>query len=215
MSLNAQLTEKRQASKDGLPADIHAAMMKATKELSETGIVAKAPQVGEKLLNFELPNASGTNSNLQEILKEGPVVLTFYRGGWCPYCNLELQAYQAVLSDINAAGATLIAITPELPDESLSTSEKNELAFEVLTDKNSEYARELGLVFTLPEELRPIYSSFGIDVEKHNGKGQFDFPLAATFVIGTDGIIVDAFVDADYTQRKEPSETVKVLNDIS
>ena len=215
MSLSAKLTEKRQASKDGLPKDIHATMMNATKELSETNIVANAPKVGEKLLTFKLPNASGTTSNLQELLKTGPVVLTFYRGGWCPYCNLELQAYQAVLNDINAAGVTLIAVTPELPDESLSTSQKNKLAFEVLTDKNSEYARELGLVFTLPEKLRPIYSSFGIDVEKHNGKGQFDFPLAATFVVGTDGIIIDAFVDADYTQRKEPSEIVKVLNNIS
>ena len=140
--------------------------------------------------------------------------MTFYRGGWCPYCNLELRAYQAVLPEIKAAGATLVAITPELDDASLSTSEKNELEFEVLTDANSDYARELGLVFTLPERLRPIYESFGINVEEHNGEGQFDLPLAATFVVDVDGSIARAFVDADYTLRAEPSDVVEVLRSL-
>jgi len=214
MSLTTQLTEKRESSKQNLPADIHAKMIGATKTLSETDIVSKSPKAGEKLLNFDLPNQLGEKRNLTELLKTGAVVLTFYRGGWCPYCNLELRAYQNVLEDIKATGATLVAISPELPDASLSTSEKNELAFEVLSDQNSNYARELGLVFSLPEELRPIYLSFGIDVEKHNGEGQFDLPLAATFIIGTDGIIIDAFVDADYTQRKEPNEIIKKLENI-
>ena len=94
----------------------------------------------------------------------------------------------------------------------MSTSEKNELEFEVLTDINSDYAREIGLVFTLPEELRPIYKSFGIELEAHNGKGQFDLSLAATFVVRVDGTITYAFVAADYTQRAEPADIVKELN---
>ena len=98
------------------------------------------------------------------------------------------------------------------PDASLSTQEKNGLGFEVLSDTNSDYARELGLVFTLPDEIKPIYENFGISVEQHNGEGQFDLPLAATFVIKQDGVIHSAFVDVDYTQRKEPSEIVAELN---
>ena len=93
----------------------------------------------------------------------------------------------------------------------MSTVEANELAFDVLTDQDAAYARQLGLVFSLPEELRPIYKSFGIDVEKHNGQGQFDLPLAATYVIAQDGSVVSAFLDADYTQRQEPQDVVEVL----
>ena len=105
----------------------------------------------------------------------------------------------------------MVAITPELPDSSLSTTEKNALKFEVLTDVNSQYAASLGIVFSLPEELRSIYLSFGIEVEKHNGAGQFDLPLAATFVIAQDGTIASAFVEADYTARKDPTEVVAEL----
>jgi len=137
--------------------------------------------------------------------------MTFYRGGWCPYCNLELKAYQDQLTNIKAENATLVAITPELPDVSLSTAEKNALEFEVLSDVNSDYARSLGLVFSLADELRPIYLSFGIEIEKHNGEGQFDLPLAATFVIAQDGTVASAFVDADYTTRQEPAEVVAAL----
>ncbi|MGI9535617.1 MAG: redoxin domain-containing protein, partial [Desulfocapsaceae bacterium] len=114
-----------------------------------------------------------------------------------------------------AAGATLVAITPELPDESLTTSERHALEFEVLTDKNSDYAREIGVVFTVADEVRPIYEGFGIDLEKHNGKGQFDVPLAATYVVDADGTIVYAVVEADYTIRAEPTEVVKVLQSLA
>lgn len=210
-SLSAQLTELRDASRNNLPEATHNAMMNATQALRDSGIVSNAPKQGDTLLAFDLPNQNGEQRDLATLLKQGPVVLTFYRGGWCPYCNLELKAYQHVLADIRDADATLVAITPELPDASLTTAEKNELEFEVLTDQNADYARKLGLVFTLPEVLRPIYSSFGIEVEEHNGTGQFDFPLAATFIIASDGVITSAFVDADYTQRKEPSEIVAEL----
>ena len=186
-------------------------MAQATQTLSESGIVEKAPKVGDKLKEFTLLNSSNEKVSLSELTAKGSVIVTFYRGGWCPYCNLELAAYQGLLPEIAAAGATLVAITPELPDESLSTVEKNALKFQVLTDVNAAYARELNLVFSLAEELRPIYLSFGIDIEKHNGTGQFGLPLAATFVIDQSATIVSAFVDADYTKRQEPSEVVKAL----
>ena len=116
-----------------------------------------------------------------------------------------------MLDEITSFGATLVAVTPELPDASLTTIEKNELGFEVLSDVNADYARSLNLVFTLPESLRPIYEGFGIHLEHHNGEGQFDLPLAATFVIKQDGTIASAFVDADYTVRQEPAQVVQEL----
>ena len=215
MSLREELAALKAQSIKKIPEDALPVLMKATKELEESGIVGRAPKKGDKLESFELPNQTGDSRSLDDLRKNGPVVVTFYRGGWCPYCNLQLQSYQKMLPEIKAAGASLVAITPETPDASLSTAEKNELKFDVLTDKDASYARQLKLVFTLPEELRPIYKNFGIDVEAHNGEGKFDLPLAATFVVDTDGTIVYAMVDSDYTVRAEPSEILASLKSLN
>ncbi|TWX70432.1 peroxiredoxin-like family protein [Colwellia sp. C1TZA3] len=214
MALTEKLNEFKKGFTENVPQDIQALMQQATQNLADSGIVLNTPKKGDKLAEFSLVNAQGTDVSLSSLLEDGPVVITFYRGGWCPYCNLALRAYQDSLAEIKALGATLVAITPELADASLSTTEKNELQFEVLTDTNAKYAKDLGLVFTLPEELRPIYSSFGIEVEEHNGANQFDLPLAATFVVAQDGTIASAFVEEDYTLRQEPSEVIKVLKSL-
>ncbi|MBD5771341.1 peroxiredoxin-like family protein [Marinomonas colpomeniae] len=211
MSLQDNIAEYKAAFVQKAPQNVQELMKQVTQELADTGIVDKAPKVSDKILPFSLSNQHGETVNLEALLAKGPVVLTFYRGGWCPYCNLELKAFQDQLANIKGENGTLVAITPELPDSSLSTAEKNALEFEVLSDVNSDYARSLGLVFSLAEELRPIYLSFGIEVEKHNGEGQFDLPLAATFVIAQDGTVASSFVTADYTARQEPAEVVAVL----
>lgn len=214
MSLTETINEYKVGFKEKAPKNVQELMQQATQALADSGITLKAPKTNDTMPAFTLPNAQGNNISLSNLLESGPVVVTFYRGGWCPYCNFELREYQKSLAEIKALGATLVAITPELPDASLSTSEKNELEFEVLTDVNAEYAKSLGLVFSLPEALRPIYLSFGIDVEAHNGEGQFDLPLAATFVIAKDGTIASAFVDADYTARQEPSDVINTLKSL-
>lgn len=211
MSLQDQISDFKAGFIQNAPKDIQELMATATQTLADSGIAEKAPKVSEVLPAFALPNQNGKTVNLTDLLVKGPVVVTFYRGGWCPYCNLELKAYQDQLANITAENATLVAITPELPDASLSTIEKNEMKFEVLSDVGAQYAKSLGLVFALPEVLRPVYLSFGIDVQGHNGKNQFDLPLAATFVIAQDGTIAGAFVDADYTARQEPAEIVTLL----
>ncbi len=211
MSLQDNIAEYKAAFVQKAPQNVQELMKQVTQELADTGIVDKAPKVSDKILPFSLSNQHGDTVKLETLLEKGPVVLTFYRGGWCPYCNLELKAFQDQLANIKGENGTLVAITPELPDSSLSTAEKNALDFEVLSDVNSDYARSLGLVFSLAEELRPIYLSFGIEVEKHNGEGQFDLPLAATFVIAQDGTVASSFVTADYTARQEPAEVVAVL----
>ena len=211
MPLSKDIAEYKASFTAKVPEDIQATMANATSELANSGIVTQAPLEGDTLADFTLSNQNSKSTSLNDLLTNGPLVITFYRGGWCPYCNLELRAYQEVFADIKAAGATLVAVTPELPDNSLSTVEKNALDFEVLSDVNSGYARSIGLVHTLAEELRPIYEGFGIHVEAHNGSGQFDLPFAATYVVGQDKKIISAFIDADYTQRQEPSEVVNVL----
>lgn len=214
MSMKEQLATLKAQNLAKFPEDVKNILLDDLKKLDASGLTEAAPKAGDRLKDFRLPNHRGDLTSLASLKEKGPVVVTFYRGGWCPYCNLELHAYQQVLPDINATGATLVAITPELPDESLTTSERHALEFEVLTDENADYAREIGVVFTVEEKVRPIYESFGIDIEKHNGKGQFDVPFAATFVVDVDGTIAYAFVDADYTLRAEPADVVKVIKSL-
>lgn len=194
---------------------IQSTMATATQNLIDSGITNKTLKEGEALPDILLPNATGQNVAIQELLQSGPVVISFYRGGWCPYCNLELKALQDKLPEIKALGAQLVAISPETPDASLSTAEKNELEFEVLSDEGNRVAKSLGLVFALPEELRPIYSQFGIDIPAHNGDTTFELPIPATYVIAADGTVALAFADPDYTQRLDPSNVVEVLKQLA
>ncbi|MDQ6960345.1 MAG: peroxiredoxin-like family protein [Mariprofundaceae bacterium] len=149
--------------------------------------------------------------HLADALEQGAVGLSFYRGGWCPYCNLELQALQQALPEIQSLGAQLVAVSPETPDNSLSTAEKHSLAFTVLSDQGNRVAKDFGIVFTLPEALRPVYAQFGIDLPAWNGDDSFELPMPATYVIGRNGIILDGFVNTDYTQRMEPERILDIL----
>lgn len=178
--------------------------------VSESGVVESARNVGDTAPNFILKNALGKEVSLQDYLDKGPVVLVWYRGGWCPYCNLNLHYLQEALPQIKAQGANLVALTPELPDQSISTSEKNELEFEVLSDVGNVVAKDYGVVFTLTDDVAKKYNkSFGLN--EHNGDTSNELPLAVTYIIGTDGIIEYAFLDADYRKRAEPTEIVSFL----
>ena len=141
----------------------------------------------------------------------GPVALVFYRGAWCPYCNIHLRALQAALPEMQALGASLIAISPQAPDESLSNMEKQELAFDVLSDRGCDVAGAYGVAFALAEELRPIYGALGIALPEKNAADDWRLPIPATFVIGADGRIAFADVDADYRNRAEPDDILATL----
>ena len=211
MTLQEQLEKQLTQVKGKISAETQTVMEQATIELINTGIAEQTLQVGDTLPPISLPNAVGKTVNIQELLTQGAVVISFYRGQWCPYCNLELRALQQALPDILANGASLVAISPQTPDNSLSTTEKNELTFEVLSDIGNQVAKQLGLVFPLPEQLRPIYQNFGIDLPAHNGDTTFELPIPATYVISRDGKVVQAFVNPDYTQRIEPLSIIETL----
>ena len=215
MTLNQELANFREQFLGQVDSATVEKMSQATNDLKQSGIEDTSLQAGSKAINFGLPNATGKTVDLQGLLKQGAVVLAFYRGGWCPYCNLELKALQNALPEIKALGANLVAVSPQTPDNSLSTAEKNELTFEVLSDVGNKVAKEYGLVFTLPESLRPIYEKFGIDITAHNGDQTFELPVAATYVINTDGTIAHGFIDADYTQRLDPTEIVTALKNLA
>lgn len=191
-------------------AAVVAAYEKGIEELRGAGLERNALKPGEIAPDFMLPDATGKPVSLAAQLLAGPVVLKFYRGGWCPYCNLELRAYQRALPDLQALGAQLIAVSPETPDKSLSTQEKNALAYFVLTDAGAKVAGAYRLAFRLSPELQALYRSRGRDLAEWNG-GDWTLPVPGTFVIGRDRRIALAHVDADYRTRLEPSAALDAV----
>jgi len=214
MSLQQELAELKADIKTKVPAEVFHRFEKSIDDLEQQGVGSNAPKVGDNISNFVLSNQSGERRHLTDLRANGPVVMVFYRGGWCPYCNLELRAYQQILPQIEAAGATLVAITPETPDNSLSTSEKNELKFEVLTDAGAEYAKQIGISFSLPQDLRELYTSLGGDLNKFNGEGNWDLPIPATFVVDAGGKVVFAHVDPNYTTRANTKDVLSVVESV-
>lgn len=211
-SLKHQLEARsNQAAKTGDPA-VRAAYARGIDAVAKSGILDRALKVGDKAPDFTLKNASGKEVSLSSLLKGGPVVITWYRGGWCPYCNIALAALEKELPAIRKAGASLVALTPELPDKTLTTTEKNSLGFEVLTDLNHKVAREYGIAFELTDEVRELYQKH-FDLAVYNGKdaGNGTLPLAATYIIDRKGVIRWAFADADYRKRAEPADIVTFL----
>lgn len=163
-----------------------------------------------------LPNVSGESIQLYKLLAEGPVVLTFYRGGWCPYCSIALRGLQRELKEFRALGAELVAISPELPDNSLTTSEKNGIEFQVLSDTGNKVAAMLGVAVPVSKEVQGVYRGFGNALDLINGvSGAESLPAPSTFVIGKDKIVRLAFVDADYTKRLDPLDALKALRSLA
>ncbi|MCM5662998.1 peroxiredoxin-like family protein [Galbibacter mesophilus] len=211
MSLTTDLQQLNQNNREKIPNEVLEVMDKATNDLKQKHLAEKTIQKGDTFPNTTLPNAKGEKVSLKELNSDKKLIISFYRGGWCPYCNLELKALQNSLEEFKANGAELVAISPETPDNSLSTSEKNELDFEVLSDVNNVFAKELGLVFGLPEDLKAIYDQFGIDVKKHNENDDYELPMPATFVLDENGKVIYQFVNEDYTKRADTEEILKAI----
>ena len=184
------------------------------KSVENSGITDKALNIGDKAPNFTLKNALNKTVSLYNELENGPVVLTWYRGGWCPYCNLTLKRLQDELPNLKAEGAQLIALTPEVPDSSLSTAEKNKLEFEVLSDLGNKVGKEYGVVFTLTPEVAEAYQK-GFGLHSFNGDESNELPLGATYVIKQNGTISYAFLHADYRNRAEPKDILDALKKIN
>jgi peroxiredoxin len=212
MSLNAELRAFYESRKQEIPAEIREVMHRAGQELADSGQADRALGEGAQAPRFALPSATGQVVALDDLLAAGPVVLTFYRGAWCPFCNIALRALQQHHSAITERGARLVAVSPQIPDESLSLTEKHELAFDVLSDIGSGTAKQYGLAFGLPDDLAAVYDKLGFDLQRVNGGHRSTLPLPATYVIDRSGVIRWAFVDTDYVNRAEPADVLAALD---
>lgn len=192
------------------PPELVQTFEEGVETVRQSGIIRRALRVGDQAADFRLSDPNGHMLALHELRADGPVVLIWYRGGWCPYCNLQLRAYQEVLGQIRALGGQLVAISPELPGKARETAVADELDYIVLSDVGNKVARRWGLVYTLPA---PVASAFQgrVDLNAYNGDTSNELPLAATYVVDRDGFIRYAFVSADYRERAEPAEVLAAL----
>ncbi len=214
-SLQAQLDATNQHAKAVLPAEITDVFAADAAAMSDPEYTARALREGAQAPPFTLPNAAGQPVNLGELLARGPVVVTFYRGAWCPYCNLQLKAYQDILADIQALGASLVAISPQSPDGSLSMKEKHDLQFEVLSDAGNGVARQFGLVYTLRQPVQEAALKLGNDIAAGNADGTWELPVPATYVLDQAGQIRLAYVEGDPTRRLEPAHILNALHGLA
>lgn len=216
MSLQAKLDAFKADFKAGkppfnAPAEIHPVMERATAELIATGQAGRAIKAGDRAPQFTLRDQDNNEVSSVELLKKGPLVVTFYRGVWCPYCNMELQAMNEALPTLQSYGANLVAISPQSPVNSRKSVRNNELNFPVLSDVGNEVADAFGLRFTLPDYLVELYKNLKNDLPSFNGDPSWTLPMPARYVIGTDGLVLYSEVNPDYTHRPEPEELFPVL----
>lgn len=208
--LSEKLNERKSNFEKKADDEVKRIYAEGIQAIVDAGVLDNALNVGDKAPDFTLKNATGDDISLYDRLDEGPVVLVWYRGGWCPYCNITLQRLQSELPNFEKHNASLIALTPEVPDSSLSTTEKNDLQFDVLSDEGQKVSKEYGVVFQLTDEVAARYEkSFGLT--EYNNDDSKKLPLAATYVIDTNGIITYAFLDADYRNRAEPKDIIEAL----
>lgn len=193
------------------PPEIHPIMARATAELIASGAATRALKAGDRAPDFLLAAPDGTLVSSAELLERGPLVVSFYRGVWCPYCNLELQALQASLPQFTDAGAHLVAISPQTRANSRKSMRENGLDFPILSDRENDVAAAFGLRFALPDYLVALYKSRGNDLAVTNDDPSWTLPMPGRFVISPDGMIVYAEVNPDYTRRPEPSDMLPAI----
>ncbi len=195
-----------------LPAAALPVMDAETQALLESGLAGHALGVGAVAPDFILPDVQGQCTRLYSLLKDGRVILVFYRGGWCPYCNIHLRGFQRVLPRLRQLGTHVVAISPQLPDHSLTTRNQDALSFPVLSDVGNKVARSYGLVFRLSDRLLTWYGKFGHPLDIFNGPdGEKELPMPTTFLIEQDARIRLADINIDYTSRLDPEEIIAFL----
>jgi peroxiredoxin len=193
------------------PPEIHPIMERATAELIASGQATRAIKAGERAPQFQLKDQNGNEISSADLLAKGPLVVTFYRGVWCPYCNLELQAINEIIPKIEALGANVVAISPQTSVNSRKSVRDNQLRFPVLSDVQNRTAAAFGLRFELPDYLVELYKKLRNDLPAFNGDPSWTLPMPARYVIGENGVVMYSEINPDYTHRPDPSDMLPVL----
>lgn len=195
-----------------LSSDTLDALMGSISAVQQAGTADGALNVGDTIPDFSLQNAHGEQIDIKQCIASGPLVISFYRGAWCPYCNLEIKAQAAHLNQIRELGADLIAISPQVASKAEQQSTALSLNFNILSDVGNQVSKQFGLTFSLTEDVRPVLDDeFKFDIQGHNADDKYELPIPATYIVDQQGVIRFAFVDADYTKRLEPEVILEQL----
>ncbi len=213
--VEAELQAKSAAFAEKAPPAAIEVGRKGIEEVAASGVLKTALNVGATCPSFTLGDAKGAKVTSADLLARGPVVIVFYRGAWCPYCNIYLHAWQAYLPKLAERGATLVAISGEPPDCTAAVVQKTEATFTVLSDPGYQVSRKFGVVYQVPGVVTDAMQSRGMDMKNYYGTGKAELPLSATYVVGRDGKITYAFLDADYKKRAEPGDVLAALDTLS
>ena len=206
--LNAILAAIRRSRET---AELRAAYAEFLERLDAGQVAAQASKPGDTMPGFLLPNAEGRLVDAAELLARGPLVVTFFRGGWCPYCSATLEALEAVLPELSRAGGTLVAMTPETGGRALAMKRERGLHYEVLVDVDLAVAMAFGIVFRTPPLYLALLRRHGVDLAERSGNPGWLLPVPAAFLVGQDGVVRRAWVNVDFTQRAEPAEILAAL----
>ncbi|MDU4694409.1 MAG: peroxiredoxin-like family protein [Paenibacillus sp.] len=214
MTFTQTLEQMKQEMIANTPADVYNELNRLILEQQQAGN-AFGLQEGQKAKDFTLNNSLGQPVNLYDELSQGPVVLTFYRGGWCPFCNMQLRTYQKLLPQIEAIGARLIAVSPQSPDNTLTQQEKEELQFQVLSDTNGLTAAAYNILYDVPDYIQDIFlNKFNLDLAEYNATNRWILPIPSTFMIDESGIIRSAHIEPDFMKRPDPEDILERLRQL-
>jgi peroxiredoxin len=216
MSLQAKLDAFKADFEAGkppysVPRSVIETMHRATAELIESGAAQRAKKAGDVAPSFSLKDPEGNAVSSTDLLKRGPLVLSFYRGVWCPYCNMELQALEAAKPEFDKYNASLVAISPQTAPNSRKSVRQNKLSFPILSDVKGKVGAAFGLRFNLPDYLVELYKQLKNDLPTFNDDPSWTLPMPARYIIGQNGVILYSEVNPDYTRRPEPEDMIPVL----
>jgi peroxiredoxin len=215
VTLQDRLNELKKDLAAKVPLEAQAIMQRATAALKNSGQAQSAVRVGDAVQGFTLPDITGAIFRSEEHWGRGPLVVSFYRGFWCPYCNIELQALQETLGEIRARGAELVVISPQSAANSRRSTRVHGLQFSILVDQGNHVASQFGLRFKLPPELIELYKGFGNNLSIVNGDESWTLPMPARFVIDSVGVVRYAEINADYSIRPDPRDLLPLLDTIA
>jgi peroxiredoxin len=213
VSLRNQLDSLTAKLRAMVPADRLAVVDHAAEGLVQSGLADRVLKAGDQAPVFKLPDGDGMLWRAEDLLRSGPLVIVFYRGRWCAYCNAQLSALQEIHSQVAATGASLVGISPQTQRHSYMTRDMHNLRFPVLSDAGNQVARKFGLVYRLSPEMQTMYESIMTKLPGYNGDQSWELPLAATYVVQPGGKISYARIDADWRKRPEPEELLQVVTD--
>ena len=214
MDLRQELSAVEQMVREKTPSHVMPTIEASIRAVKESGLERRAIQPGETIRDFELPDATGVMVKSLDLRTQGPLLIVFYRGAWCPFCSLTLQAFQERYSEIARRGVSLVAVSPQTPDHSLSLQEKHNLRFPVLSDSGNKVAQQFGIVFELDRDLKVVQEQFGVDIPSFNGDHSFQLPVPATFLVSKKGKVLDSFVEVDYMKRLAPETAIAWIDEI-